>query len=123
MAKKSAKLKSTGEMTNDELFRAKLLSPHWAELIYSVLVEHAGATESFRSEFVDDHIRGHCTEYRFCGSLGVGGKFYVERDAWRVSCYSEDLTPERQETIKRTNDALKTIRSSRSARAHFESGR
>jgi hypothetical protein len=35
-------------------------------------------------------------EYRFCGSLGFGGKFHCERDIWRVSCYPEDSTLERR---------------------------
>jgi hypothetical protein len=79
-----------------------------ANAVYDVLVEHAGASEEQRDEFVIMHVNGRCDEYRFIGSLGFGGKFW--RHDWRVSCYREDETPERVEAIRITNEALAGVR-------------
>jgi hypothetical protein len=50
---------------------------------------------------------GGGNEYRFCGSLGSGGKFWrANYTPWSVSCYQEDETPERLSIISRANDAL-----------------
>jgi hypothetical protein len=80
-----------------------------ANAVYTVLVEHAGAVEDMRDEFVFHLTRG-CEEFRFQGSLGFGGKLYVERRRWRVSCYREDETPARVEAIQVTNAALDELR-------------
>lgn len=82
-----------------------------ASAVYDVLVEHAGTHPDGREEFVFHLTRG-CTEYRFMGSLGFGGKLYVERRGWRIGCYREDLTPERAEAIRVTNEALDELRAS-----------
>lgn len=79
-----------------------------ANAVYAVLVEYAGASEVQRDEFVFMHINGRCDEYRLRGRLGFGGKFW--RRDWRVSCYREDETPERSETIRATNEALARLR-------------
>jgi hypothetical protein len=81
-----------------------------ANAVYTVLVEHAGAAEWQRDEFVQLHVEGRCDEFRFQGDLGFGGKFW--RHDWRVSCYPEDETPARVEAIRVTNEALDQLRAS-----------
>jgi hypothetical protein len=84
-----------------------------AHKVYDVLVAYAGAadTASMRMQF--DAFWGRrfdASEFRFCGSLGFGGKLWVSTNeagiGWYVSCYPEDLTPEREATIQETNIAL-----------------
>lgn len=79
-----------------------------ANAIWDALVEHAGAAEWQREEFVQLHVAGRCDEFRFMGSLGAGGKFW--RHTWTVDCYPEDLTPARQQSIAATNAALAELR-------------
>lgn len=79
-----------------------------ANAVYNVLVEHAGASEVQRDEFVFMHANGRCDEYRFQGRLGFGGKFW--RRDWRVSAYPEDTTPARQAILDATNAALAELR-------------
>jgi hypothetical protein len=87
---------SEAEVASHDLFSA----------VYSVLVEKAGAIESYRRDFIYHHTEADhpCDEWRFQGKLGVGGKYW-RRDN-RVSCYSEDSTPEREAIIAETNAAL-----------------
>jgi len=86
-------------------------SPFDARRIWAILVTYAGATDddfnwvSFRQWF-DRAIERGQDEYRFMGLLGFGGKFWVSRDGFHVSCYPEDLTPEREHYIQTTNLAL-----------------
>jgi hypothetical protein len=74
--------------------------------VYSILVEKAGALEEERTDFMFHHDRekSPCEEWRFRGKLGFGGKYYSRSNT--VSCYSEDLTPDRQKVIAETNEAL-----------------
>lgn len=73
--------------------------------IYDVLVKHAGADARDREQFYYAHtIAPGCTEFRFCGNLGFGGKYRSERNV--VDCYREDETPERLAIIAATNAAL-----------------
>jgi len=83
------------------------LTYNQAMAIFTVLVKEAGAHESGREDFVFHAISG-TTEYRFQGALGFGGKFRPE--TWRVDCYPEDNTPERERMIKATNAALGLLR-------------
>ena len=80
------------------------------DAVYSVLVEKAGASETFRGSFILRHIeREHaCNEWRIGGKLGYGGKYWRERNA--VSCYIEDSTPERDTIIEETNKALSSLK-------------
>lgn len=71
-----------------------------ANLIYTILVENAGANESWRDDFVYHMIKG-TKEYRFQGKLGFGGKLYS--NPLRISCYSEDCNSEREQIIKEVN--------------------
>lgn len=89
-----------------------------AHQVFTILVKEAGAREYWRHDFVryvgESHSYPH--EYRFCGSLGFGGKFRIRRGAWVVDCYGEDETPERRATIDRTNAALAALREEERAR-------
>lgn len=72
----------------------KLLSKEVANKIYDVLVSEGGAREDERPDFIYHHcIYEHgCTEWRFRGHLGFGGKY---KSSWNgISYYSEDETPE-----------------------------
>jgi hypothetical protein len=87
-----------------------MMSKEQANAIYDVLIEHAGASEWLREQFVFLHVNGRVDEFRFMGSLGSGGKFW--RHYWSVTCYPEDATQERLETMARTDKALAKIRES-----------
>lgn len=80
------------------------------ERVYDLLIEHAGAPKSgdtrlsFVLYFTDAASRG--TEFRFCGKLGMGGKFWRNAGRFYVTCYKEDETPERLAIIAATNKAI-----------------
>ncbi len=76
-----------------------------AERIWAILIETCRAYPPEFPEFADYVARPDATEYRFIGSLGFGGKFYIPR-GWRVDCYPEDRTPERLTTITTANEQL-----------------
>lgn len=83
-----------------------------ANAIYDILVEECDADPRLngcgRPNFIhwmtDAPLRG--CEYRFCGALGSGGKFWVNRNSIQVNCYSEDLDAEAKRTIARANNRL-----------------
>jgi hypothetical protein len=88
------------------------LTPKQADDVYDVLVEEAGASEDWRRTFVYSHtIQPTTSEFRFIGTLGMGGKFWSSN--YTVSCYPEDETPERLETINRINARLADLRGTR----------
>jgi len=72
--------------------------------VWSVLVEHAGAKESMRDEFLNVHDY----EFRFQGVLGFGGKVYGKH-VLHIDCYTEDYTPERLAIIERVNIILACV--------------
>jgi hypothetical protein len=78
-----------------------------ARAAYLILMAEAGGHPDLEEEFVF-HISEGCREFRFQGGLGFGGKFWPDEPA-RVTCYSEDETPERLAIIERVNDRLKGI--------------
>ena len=83
--------------------KEECFSEEKANKIYDLLVSIGGAKESDRSDFIYLHCvhKPMCTEYRFCGKLGFGGKY---RSFWNgVTYYSEEETKERIE-IKRILD-------------------
>lgn len=84
------------------------LTVELANSVYDLLVAHAGASgdPADRDMFVRLQTREFCREYRFQGTLRFGGKFYRDLRGWRVGCYPEHLTPERQQAIDATNWAL-----------------
>lgn len=78
--------------------------------IYDILVQVCGAAEDYRDGFVMLHQRENFpTEWRFIGTLGFGGKFWRKRDAFSVTCYSEDETRARLKTMKEANQQLKQV--------------
>lgn len=92
------------------------LSKQVAHAIYDMLVTEASAAADADSRFqfvayVSERrtFAAGTREYRFSGSLGFGGKFYVSGGRAYVSCYPEDQTPERLETIKRCNTAINAL--------------
>jgi hypothetical protein len=82
------------------------MKPDDAEKVYEILVKFAGFqdTDRNRQHFVLS-MREGSSEYRFQGSLGVGGKYLIEHNV--VSCYSDDLNDERFNIIRATNQALR----------------
>ncbi len=84
------------------------MNSNLANRIYDILVQEADAMESQRDNFIRHHTgKENCYEWRFCGSLGFGGKFRSER--MTVDCYPEDSTKEREKIITRTNDRLNEV--------------
>ena len=79
-----------------------------ANSIYDLLVAIGGAVESERDSFVYHHCKeDECTEWRFQGKLGYGGKYRSQTNS--VDCYIEDYTPERKKIINELNEALSKI--------------
>jgi hypothetical protein len=85
------------------------------EDIYAVLVREACGSSSQHLEQADfvhrcvswsqeDPYRTR--EYRFQGSLGSGGKFWLTPESFHVNTYPEEITAARAEIIRRTNAAL-----------------
>lgn len=72
-----------------------------ADMIYDILVSECGAEEEWRANFL--YHFPQCVEYRFGGTLGLGGKIWANNGRIYVSCYPEDLTEERKSVIERAN--------------------
>lgn len=94
------------------------LSDRTRDAVWRVVVD-LGAHPDTRGGF-DAHWP-QCVEYRFCGSLGFGGKIWAEgspRVGWtfRVSCYPEDRTPDRDRWIAKANERLAVIAAAGSGR-------
>jgi len=80
-----------------------------ANKIYDLLVSIGGANESDRSDFIFHHCTSvyGCSEYRFQGKLGFGGKY---RSGWNgVTCYHETETEEIRIVKELLNEKLKAI--------------
>ena len=87
-----------------------------ANEVFSILVDHAGASEDYRFSFVRHWgIADFPTEFPFEGNLGRGGKFWRNGDPWNndgnpyINCYPEDLTPERERIINEVNSLLAAL--------------
>lgn len=76
--------------------------------VYDVLVEECQAWDGGhdRANFIGQQIREAPGEWRFCGSLGFGGKFWRNDDRLYVNCYWEDETPSRRLSIDAANTRL-----------------
>lgn len=106
-----------------------MLTEEQARDIWKILVDTCGASPRPDEEetFVHTQTREDCREWRFGGSLGMGGKFrtrntglvrfgeqdhagssWVENDRgpWGVDCYREDETPERRRMVKKANKRI-----------------
>lgn len=97
-------------MTEEEAIKfAEYAAIKRFNLIYDLLVSIGGADESDRYSFIHAHVKDkyECTEWRFCGKLGFGGKYRKRRN--QVDCYSEDSNRERNKIIKELNIALDKI--------------
>lgn len=86
-----------------------------AEQVYDVLQEYCGAQNAIRDDFVRYATREYgpneTLEFRFCGELGLGGKFYSTSDGrWIVTCYSEDETVGKRSAITAANIELAVLR-------------
>jgi hypothetical protein len=87
------------------------LSEEAATAVYNLLVEVAEAPKVYASHFIYHFTSERPPdEWRFQGILGFGGKFYRDRRAWRVRCYREDYTPEREKIIVLLNEKLAELR-------------
>lgn len=89
----------------------KPMTEDQANAVYDVLVQYAGAPESWRYNFVYHQMHSVCYEYRFQGDLGFGGKFrrdYWTRtgERWYVDQYIEDETPVSKGIVEKTNAHL-----------------
>lgn len=97
------------QSTQETAESGALRSSDWFSSVYDVLVTLGGANETMRDRFVYNHTdeKSPCTEWRFCGHLGYGGKYRSERN--RVDCYREDETPARAKIITEVNAALSAL--------------
>lgn len=77
-----------------------------ANAIYCILVQECGALEKQRDHFVYCQTTEEVIEWRFCGNLGFGGKFWRNSGRLYVNCYREDETPEIQKMIEAANKRL-----------------
>jgi hypothetical protein len=78
--------------------------------VYTILVKHVGARKSVdgggrdsRTEFVNYFTTREQGEYQFMGSLGMGGKCYLQAGEVWVDCYGEDRTLRRTVAIDIAN--------------------
>lgn len=80
-----------------------------ANKIYDILVSIGGAYEPERDSFVYHHTESKygCSEWRFSGKLGFGGKYRSLRNT--VDYYAEDTSPERDSIVEKINKALSEI--------------
>ena len=102
-------------------FRKQPIPEDAAHKIWDILLEHTKLEppeegtlyhkyDVERNSFVTNAVDGNWTEWRFGGGLGFGGKVWNNAGRWYVTCYSEDETPEREEIIAKTNEALAKLR-------------
>ena len=80
-----------------------------ANKVYDLLVSIGGAYEPERDSFIYHHTESKdgCSEWRFSGKLGFGGKYRSGYN--RVDCYREDETPERIKLMDEINGVLAKI--------------
>lgn len=88
----------------------KRLSPEFANKVYNILVEHAGAYEDMRQHFVYVHCEDKylCGEFRFQGLFGFGGKYRSERNT--IDYYSENHTKKLDKLQDKVNKLLGEIK-------------
>ena len=80
--------------------------------VWDILIKECGAqaTGSTPEQFFHHigRVERDGLEFRFMGTLGFGGKVYLEpraayRPCFRVTCYREDETPKRLDMLNRAN--------------------
>lgn len=91
-------------------------SPEFWNAVYSILVEHVGARKGKddggrdgRTEFVNYFTNRDDGEFRFMGSLGMGGKCYMQAGEVWVDCYSEDRTVKRTADVDNANREIRAL--------------
>lgn len=83
-----------------------------ADLVWDILVEYCGASDRpfDREMFIRSQLKQKPpSEFRFCGRLGFGGKFWQNMGQLYVTCYPEDETKERKQMIEAANRALANL--------------
>lgn len=88
-------------------FKFKIMTKQRANAIYDLLVTIGGAREDDRDDFVTSHSDDKCTQWRFFGRLGFGGKYFSQDNI--VSCYREDMNEERKQLIEAINAKLSRL--------------
>lgn len=88
------------------------IPPDLARHIWAILVQECGASyhPNCVQSFIWTQEQGDCQEYRFCGALGFGGKFWNYDGRFYVTCYREDKTPARLAMIEQANTRLAALR-------------
>ena len=89
----------------------KPLTPEQANAVYDILVQECGAWDRDyeRQNFVMNQTTEEVPEWRFCGKLGFGGKFWNNCGRRYVTCYREDENPERLKMIEAANKRLAAL--------------
>lgn len=90
------------------LYRGRL-SKRMANRVYDILVEVCGALEAQRDRFVayqTERADGQCSEWRFQGRLGFGGKFWRQHGRLYVNYGSEDASDEKMSICNEANHRL-----------------
>jgi len=100
----------------------KALTAEQANAVYDILVREAGADNRAwqREMFIQVMTKTDprpMNEYRFCGALGFGGKFWNDNSKWYVTAYPEDMSFIDSGVITRTNAALANLKTSYSTKA------
>jgi hypothetical protein len=79
--------------------------------VYDILVKLAGARSDENNfekhNFITSHLsttQYRCHEWRFCGLLGFGGKYWSGRN--QVDCYKENRGSKEKRIIEKTNAEL-----------------
>lgn len=94
-----------------------MMTTEMANRVYDVLVEECQANddEMYRDMFVRYHTSEDClfggtSEWRFQGSLGFGGKFWIRQNrGWDVTYYPEDHKDELDKKVKAANEKLQKL--------------
>lgn len=97
------------ERHREARLRDRRLTPEVAAAVYDLLIERCEAPNREKDHFVYRQSKTDeppITEWRFCGMLGFGGKFWNVHERWYVSAYPEDTNAERRLIIAQTNQAL-----------------
>jgi hypothetical protein len=76
-----------------------------SQTVAAILIEECGAAPDYLELCAFDH-HWPCSEFRFIGGLGFGGKVHYDQGRARVSCYAEHRTAERLAMIDRANARL-----------------
>jgi hypothetical protein len=84
------------------------LSSDIADKVWTILVEECGVPEREREIFIFLIGMDDITEYRFCGNLGFGGKFWPNK--FEVNCYQEDENEERRTAMEKANGRLVALK-------------